>query len=789
MKITPSPKRTFQLYSFIACLILLLASCTQQPLPSSNQSSDPPALFTDAAIDNAELQLATGQETLRGSDDGESRGSSDLATLESNFTTQAVLPNTRGFVYYFQEDPTSTTQPFSIFRHDQNSDVTTRIYGGRRELQSVAGSLDGNTVFVSMRETTTPTSDFEIFRLRISPARVQQLTGNSSNDTNVSASNTALRVVWEQEVAGKATIFLRTYDDLNTNSNFSEVSLGRSEAQRQPSLSATGQFVVLVRALANGQSQVVRFDTQRGSYQTVVTSSALLEHPSITSAGTKVLFLQNGSSSNDLVRLRDLGAATTQTVANAAIIEHPFLLADGKNFTFGLFQGSVLSVFVKDTVSGQQARLTNPASSTNHKGMSWVVPFAGDTRLTSPSTLTSGSRFGFALAASTDTLAVGAPGETGLVGGSTNSTLGAVYLYQRDLSGQWFLSQRLLHPRPVFATFFGTSVAISGNTMVIGTGEGADLNGDGQLELGVGGAFIYQRAAGTSNWILVKSVVDPNRNAGDAFGSSVAVSGTTVLVGALGDEGTGTVSIFEKDLGGSNNWGFVKKIKGGDSVSGDFFGDAMASSGDTVVIGAGGHNLQQGAAYIFERNQGGANNWGEVKKLVASDGKAGNAGPGFIEGSRALSVAISGSTVVMGTSNETRDVNGVPGDEFLVGSAYVFERNQGGSDNWGEVKKLVSSSPAGIDSYGASVAISGDLITVGVPRSSINLVTLAGSAFVYRRNQGGANNWGEIAQLVPSDTNPRQQDSFGAASAMTGDSILVGALNKNSIVGAAYVFE
>lgn len=788
MKISLSPQRTFPLYSFITCLILLLASCTQQPLPSSNDSSDPPALFTDVDIDNAELQLATGQEALRGIDEGdagESRGLPDLATLESNFTTQAVLPNTRGFVYYFQEDPTSTTQPFSIFRHDQNSDVTTRIYGGRREIQSVAGSLDGNTVFVSMRETTTLTSDFEIFRLRISPARTQQLTGNSSNDTNVSASNTALRAVWEQDVAGKATIFLRIYNDLNTNSNFFEVSLSRSEAQRQPSLSANGQFIVLVRALANGQSQVVRFDTQRSSYQTVVTSSAVLEHPSITSAGTKVLYLQNGSSGNDVVRLRDLGTATTQTVANAPIIEHPFLSADGKNFTFGLFQGSVLSVFVKDIVSGQQARLTTPASSINHKGMSWAVPFGSDTRLTSPSTLTSGGRFGTSVAAEGNTILVGTPAEL-----YADGSIGSVYVYQRDLSGQWFLLQRITHPQPNNGAQFGFSVAISGNIMAIGAPGTLDLNANNITELeesGIGSVYIYERTPGTTDWRFVRRVLNPGVPARAVFGGSVAVSGTTVLVGASGDQGTGSVSVFDKNFGGSNNWGLVKKFSGSDSVTGDAFGEVMASSGDTLVVGAGKHDNKQGAAYVFEKNQGGANSWGEVKKLVASDGKAGNTE--FNPAGRFLAVAISGSTIVMGTSFEPRDVNGNPGDELAVGSAYVFEKNQGGSNTWGEVKKLVSSAPAAFDSYGTSVAIRGDSILVGVPRGSGSIFPISGTTFLYQRNVGGSNNWGETAQLVASDSSQRRFDLFGANSAISETGIIVGASVKDSTTGAAYVFE
>jgi Tol biopolymer transport system component len=779
---------------FFFLILLSLASCTYQPVPQpapQPASEDvSPALFSDADIDEAELSLVSRRTEVTGEDEEivqEARTLPELLTLETELSAQAVLPATAGFVFYIQKNPSSTTEPFSIFRHDQRSDTNTKIYAGQREIQAVAGTVDGNTLLVSMRETTDPNSDLEIFRLRISPARTQQLTRNTSSDTNVSVSGNGQRLVWEQDVSGRATIILRSYDDLETTSNFFEVSLSRSESQRQPSLSSNGNFIVLVRDLADGRDQLLRFDTRFNSYTLVasVSNSTVLEHPSVNSLGDKILYLQRSATGNSLARLRDLVAGTTQTVVNAATIEHPFLATDGKRITYGLLQSGTFRVFVKDIVTGQQLRLTAPASPVSHEGMSWVVPLAGDTRLTSPSTLTLGGGFGSSVAAEGNTILVGAPSEV-----YDSGSIGTVYVYQRDLSGQWFLLQRIVHPQPNNLAQFGFSVAISGTIMAIGTPGDLDVNGnkiEDPEERGVGSVYIYERTPGTTDWRFVRRVLNPGVPQGAFFGDSVAITGTTVLVGASGDGGAGSVSVFDKNFGGTNNWGFVKKFSGSDSVTGDVFGEVMAVSGDTLVVGAGGHNNNQGAAYVFERNQGGANTWGEVKKLVASDGKPGNSNANPLN--RFLAVAISGSTIVMGTSDEPRDVNGNPGDEFSVGSAYIFERNQGGSNAWGEVKKLVSSAPAANDSYGTSVAIRGDLILVGVPRAFGSVFPISGTTFLYQRNSGGSNNWGETAQVIASDSNFRQRDLFGASSVISDAGIVVAARAKDGRIGAAYVFE
>jgi len=147
-------------------------------------------------------------------------------------------------------------------------------------------------------------------------------------------------------------------------------------------------------------------------------------------------------------------------------------------------------------------------------------------------------------------------------------------------------------------------------------------------------------------------------------------------------------------------------LRASDAQQGDSFGWSVAISGDTVVAGAdeedggpGDPASIAGAAYVFERNQGGAENWGQVAKLTASDAQAGDY--------FGWSVSISGDTVIVGARGE----KGGPGDPASwAGAVYVFERNQGGADNWGQVQILHASDAQSEDYFGYSVAISGDTV-------------------------------------------------------------------------------
>jgi hypothetical protein len=275
----------------------------------------------------------------------------------------------------------------------------------------------------------------------------------------------------------------------------------------------------------------------------------------------------------------------------------------------------------------------------------------------------------------------------------------------------------------------------------------------------------------------VKRLTALDADAGDQFAHNVAVNGDVAVVGAPFDDAAagnaGAIYIFERDAGGADNWGEVKKIIASDAGTFEEFGYSVAVSGDTAIAGApashGGEHA--GAAYVFERNQGGANNWGEVKKLTASDAAE--------QDQFGYSVALSGDTALVAARLE--DAGGAD-----AGAAYVFERNQGGANNWGEVKKLTASDAQAGDQFGWSIAVSGDTAVVGAALYRQGI--WAGAAYVFDRNEGGLDNWGQVEQLTASDAS--SLDSFGYSVALGGDTAFVGAPGSQQIAGGAvYAFE
>ncbi|GAF73238.1 unnamed protein product, partial [marine sediment metagenome] len=203
----------------------------------------------------------------------------------------------------------------------------------------------------------------------------------------------------------------------------------------------------------------------------------------------------------------------------------------------------------------------------------------------------------------------------------------------------------------------------------------------------------------------VKKLTASDAEDNDNFGRSAAISGDTAVVGAQYEDGAGTARgaayVFGRDYLGADNWGEVKKLTASDPWNWDLFGNSVAISGDTAVVGAyseGGAGFNRGAAYVFERDYLGADNWGERKKLTASDAENSDV--------FGYSVAISGDTAVAGAAYEN-------GAGSYRGASYVFERDYLGADNWGERKKLTASDPENDDYFGNSAAISGDTAVVG----------------------------------------------------------------------------
>jgi hypothetical protein len=322
---------------------------------------------------------------------------------------------------------------------------------------------------------------------------------------------------------------------------------------------------------------------------------------------------------------------------------------------------------------------------------------------------------------------------------------------------------------PLPSDQFGRTVAVSGNTALVG-----NLADDAPGALDSGSAYIFERDyGGTDNWGEVKKLVADDAAANDQFGVSLAIDGDVAVVGAFGDDGLrGAAYVFERHAGGTNNWGQVKKLVASDRQLNDRFGNSVAVSGDTILVGAlledGGcpptnTKCASGSAYIFERNEGGKNNWGESKKILPDDPQLGQTFGNCValSGDYAAICAISDPTVARGQ-----------------GAAYAFGRNEGGTGNWGQMKKLIASDGNDNDKFGKSIGISGHTIVVGAFSADIGGSNFVGAAYVFEKDYPWPNKWGEIKKLTASDA--QFNDQFGISVAIKDNSIIVGAFAEDS---------
>jgi len=376
-----------------------------------------------------------------------------------------------------------------------------------------------------------------------------------------------------------------------------------------------------------------------------------------------------------------------------------------------------------------------------------------------------GDRFGSSVSISGDVAIVGAD-LTGFF--LSLDSYGSAYIFARNEGGtdNWGEVTKVAASD---AAAFGDSVSLSGDFAIVGAPHSDDGGRDS------GSAYILQRVAGKETKLIASDAASEDR-----FGYSVSISGNLAVVGAfLNDENgtdSGSVYFFAHNEGGPDSWGEVKSLTASDAASGDNFGVSVAISGDLLIVGAeknGDVVPFAGAAYIFARNEGGTDNWGEVRKLSASDA-------GFFDGF-GDSVSISGDVAIVGAP-------GNDDNRASSGSAYIFGRNESGTDNWGEVRKLIASDVSGGDEFGRSVAVSGDLAIVGAFQNNDDGLD-SGSAYIFARNEGGTDNWGEVTKLTASDATAG--DKFGVSVSISGDLVIVGASQNDddgADSGSAYIF-
>jgi FG-GAP repeat/Abnormal spindle-like microcephaly-assoc'd, ASPM-SPD-2-Hydin len=362
--------------------------------------------------------------------------------------------------------------------------------------------------------------------------------------------------------------------------------------------------------------------------------------------------------------------------------------------------------------------------------------------------------FGYSVAASGSTVVVGAYRHT--VG--SNSAQGAAYVFVQN-GGVWTHQAELTAADGAAFDNFGHSVGMDGSTVVVGAYQHTVGSNSGQ-----GAAYVFAENGGT--WSQQAELTASDGAAGDLFGDSVAVSGNTVVVGANfhtvgANAKQGAAYVFS---GNGGTWSQQAELSASDGAAGDWFGYSVVVSGSTAVVGVPGHlvgsNFAQGSAYVFAQSGG---IWSQQAELTSSDGA--------VEDNFGSSVAVDASTVVVGagehkvgsnsgqgaayvfvesggvwsqqaemTSSDgmQNDIFGssvaVSGSTAMVGApyhrpygaAYVFVESGG---TWSQQAELTDSTSS--DNFGASVALSGNTGLAGASNHTVGSNPMQGAAFVF----------------------------------------------------------
>ena len=317
-------------------------------------------------------------------------------------------------------------------------------------------------------------------------------------------------------------------------------------------------------------------------------------------------------------------------------------------------------------------------------------------------------RFGWAVAVHGDTAVIGKESWDFFA-----PPPGAAYVFTRDSAGLWSEQQKLTAYDGEAGDYFGESVALSLDTIVIGA------SGDDDVATGSGAAYVYTRdSAGL--WSLQQKLTANFGTDNDSFGRSLDVDGDTAVIGTSGyyldSDGTyiqsGFAYAFTRDSSGV--W-TEQELSPNVNVDSDWYGRAVAVSGDSIVVGAYGDSqidLGAGATYLF--NQDSAGVWSLQQKLIASDAAASD--------NFGFSVDMDGDNLVVGAYRE--DANGTD-----AGSVYVFTRDTSGV--WNEQLKLLSSDGLDYDYLGFSVGISASTVVAGAYLQDTSMGANAGAAYVF----------------------------------------------------------
>lgn len=420
----------------------------------------------------------------------------------------------------------------------------------------------------------------------------------------------------------------------------------------------------------------------------------------------------------------------------------------GANLVIGLVCATVLSGLGASAYLPGNAWGTSPA-----EGPPAVGQVFGENAIVAPATFTSPNAqtygsFGAAVAISGNKLVVGAYFESA----SGQTYAGHAYV----ISLKTGLVIELTSPHPQDAGLFGITVAISGKTVVVGA-YGENVSGLSDA----GHAYVFNLRTGS-----VIELASPNSEVHGLFGSSVAISGKRIVVGASGENVSGHYGAGRAYTFVAGTGALISTLSSPNPENNSAFGASVAISGKHVVVGApyetASGQANGGHAYTFLATTGAA-----VSTLTSPNPES--------FGVFGFSVAASGKRVVVGAYGETVLAHGT------AGRAYTFLASTGAL-----LSTLSSPNPENGSSFGHSVAISGKRIVVGAHVETVLASTAAGHAYTFLASTGA------LIETVASP-HPQSLGFFGYSVAISGTQVLIGAYEEQSWgqteAGNAYLFS
>lgn len=392
-------------------------------------------------------------------------------------------------------------------------------------------------------------------------------------------------------------------------------------------------------------------------------------------------------------------------------------------------------------------------------------------------------RFGAAVAIDGDTLVVGALRDE------------AAFVFVKKDCG-WSFQAELDPADETQEMNFANAVAIQGDRIVVGAPFAQVTPSTGGDPIKAGAVYVFERSG--DSWSQTQKLIAHNADVGDQFGASVAIDGDTMVIGALGeDSASRTLNLGSDDnsiendgaayvfIYGQGHWGESTYLKRAEGSGGDApwgaFGTSVAISGERLVVGSPGTNAagfaNTGAAYVFKRDAGlwsiDESLW--VRKVLTES----EAGVGF-----GTSVGLSGDTLAVGAPNDGE------GTGQAYGTVSIFNHLQGGG--WYALTRLGDFARSG--DFGASLALRPGRLIVGDPHEtnggqgigaeqSESVSIAVGAAYLFELDPHTWR-WDHTEYIKASNAKP--YDQFGTSVALSGDTFVVGAPERHSAPDALY---